>query len=110
VTVWVYIMFWAKTSPVSEASTDFGEMWPLIVLMSTRCRSSAGGPGGIRLFGGTVVVVVVDAVVVSVVGAWPARLVVVLEPGAAEGAEEHAASRIATRPSASASAGRVRVT
>ena len=35
-TVCVYIMFWAKTRPRPEETTDFGEMWPVIVFMKRR--------------------------------------------------------------------------
>src|SRR5450755_166466 len=55
VSVWVYIMFWAKTRPVFDAATDFGEMWPLIVLMIDSRRWSVGGPGASRPSGETLV-------------------------------------------------------
>ena len=40
--VWRYIMFCAKTRPVPVASTDFGEIAPLIVSTSRNGRSTAG--------------------------------------------------------------------
>jgi hypothetical protein len=49
-------MFWAKTSPVSEASTDFGEMFPPMVAMSVSRRRSEGFPGGTWWKGDVVVV------------------------------------------------------
>ncbi len=58
VTVWRYIMFCANTCPRSEATTDFGEMSPVIV----RVRLMAPAEDGIAR-----VVVVVGAAVEEVV-------------------------------------------
>jgi hypothetical protein len=49
-------MFWAKTRPVPDASTDFGEMFPPIVSTSVSRRRSEGLPGGTRCNGEVVVV------------------------------------------------------
>jgi hypothetical protein len=62
VTVWRYIMFCAKTRPVSEAATDLGEIGPPMVWMRLILRTSDGGPAGIRLKGETVVVEVGERV------------------------------------------------
>jgi hypothetical protein len=44
-------MFWAKTSPAPEATTDFGERFPVSVRSKDSVRADDG-------FAGTVVVVV----------------------------------------------------
>ena len=41
-----YIMFWAKTRPRPEATTDLGEMSPVIFWPRLSVRSGVGGPGG----------------------------------------------------------------
>src|ERR1700727_731718 len=64
-------MFCANTRPVSDASTDFGEMCPLIVLRSDRPRGSDGRPGGPRLNGDTPAVRRCWCRVVTVAGARP---------------------------------------
>ena len=46
VMVWRYIMFCANTRPVPVASTDFGEMSPVMVLTSRSGRSTAVSSGG----------------------------------------------------------------
>ena len=71
VMVWRYIMFCAVTSPVSDASTDLGEMSPPIVSISVSLRWSLGGPGGMCANGVVVVVVVVVATRPAVRGPGP---------------------------------------
>ena len=65
-------MFWAKTRPVSEASTDFGEIGPPIVFTSDIVRWSVGGPGG-TWWNGDVVDVVVGTVAATL-AAVPGRV------------------------------------
>ena len=65
-TVCLYIMFWAKTGPAPDATTDFGEIGPVIVVASFKARSDDGIPG---------VVVVVGAVLVPTEPTCPAGTV-----------------------------------
>ena len=44
VMVCVYIMFWAVTSPLPDAATDFGEICPVIVARRFSRPCTAGGP------------------------------------------------------------------
>ncbi|MDR9450466.1 MAG: hypothetical protein RI637_04535 [Acidimicrobiia bacterium] len=60
VTVWRYIMFWAKNRPFPEWTIDFGVRSPVMVATSSRRSVSAAGSG-------IVVVVVVVVIVVVVV-------------------------------------------
>src|SRR6478609_6122611 len=46
VSVWVYIMFWATTRPLGDATTDFGEMSPVIRSRRTRDVVSEAGRAG----------------------------------------------------------------
>ena len=53
VRVWVYIMFWATTRPLGEATTDFGEMSPVIRSRRTIVVVSEAGRAG-AVVGGAV--------------------------------------------------------
>src|SRR5512139_917178 len=70
-TVWVYIMFWAKTSPLLEASTDFGDICP-VIRRTRSMRVSADGVLGTAVVFGGLVCVAVGCLVAAATGRWSA--------------------------------------